>query len=78
LEEHIARVLVILELLLQNHLYFKAELCQLHHAAVSFLGYRISPQGVVMAERKVDAVRLWPVQTTIKGLQRFLPFANFY
>ncbi|XP_045078679.1 olfactory receptor 52J3-like [Coregonus clupeaformis] len=31
-----------------------------------------------MDERKVKAVRSWPVPTTIKGLQRFLGFANFY
>ena len=29
-------------------------------------------------DKKVDAVRSWPVPTTIKGLQRFLGFVNFY
>jgi hypothetical protein len=31
-----------------------------------------------MDGKKVDAVRAWPVPTTIKGLKRFLGFANFY
>jgi hypothetical protein len=28
--------------------------------------------------KKVKTVRSWPVRTTIKGLQRFLGFANFF
>jgi hypothetical protein len=67
LEEHIANVRLDLGCPLDNHLYVKAEKCQLHQAAVSFLGYRISQLGVVMEERKVDAIRPWPVPTTIKG-----------
>ena len=31
-----------------------------------------------MDDKKVDAVRSWPVPTTIKGLQQFLGFANFF
>lgn len=73
LEEHIAHVRVVLGCLLENHLYIKAEKCQLHQAAVSFLGYRINLQGVVMEESKVDEFRSWPVPFIIKGLQRFLP-----
>ena len=31
-----------------------------------------------MENKKVDALRSWQVPTTIKGLQRFLGFDNFY
>ncbi|KAK3569088.1 hypothetical protein QTP86_022131 [Hemibagrus guttatus] len=34
--------------------------------------------GVCMDEKKVTAVRDWPTPTTVKELQRFLGFANFY
>ncbi|XP_038841161.1 uncharacterized mitochondrial protein AtMg00860-like, partial [Salvelinus namaycush] len=78
LDDHIAHVRVVLECLLANHLYVKAEKGQFHQEAVSFLGYQIGTQGVMMDERKADAVRSWPVPTTIKGLQRFGGFANFY
>jgi hypothetical protein len=78
LEEHIAQVRVVLERFLANHLYVKAEKCQFHQEEVSFLGYQIGQQGVMMDERKVDAVRSWPVPTTIKGLQHFWRFVNFY
>lgn len=43
-----------------------------------FLGYNISNKGINVEERKVDAIRNWPTPTTVKELQRFLGFANFY
>ncbi|KAI5615382.1 hypothetical protein C0J50_8763, partial [Silurus asotus] len=41
--------------------------------------YRVMPaRGIQMDEGKVKAVRDWPIPETIKELQRFLGFANFY
>lgn len=54
------------------------EKCKFHQTSVSFLGYIISPEGVAMDESKVQAVLNWPQPTTIKGVQHFLGFANFY
>ncbi|KAG1925560.1 retrotransposable element [Pimephales promelas] len=48
------------------------------HTTTSFLGYIISQEGVAMDEKKVKAVLDWPLPTTLKELQRFLGFANFY
>ncbi|KAL0202690.1 hypothetical protein M9458_000708, partial [Cirrhinus mrigala] len=61
-----------------QHLYAKEEKCEFHQERIAFLGYIISPEGVTMDERKVKAVRNWPRPTTLKELQRFLGFANFY
>ncbi len=43
-----------------------------------FLGYVVSPEGVAMDDHEVQAVLNWPKPMTIKELQRFLCFANFY
>ncbi|KAK3517673.1 hypothetical protein QTP70_015559, partial [Hemibagrus guttatus] len=45
---------------------------------VTFLGYVISRQGVEMDVGKVRAVTEWPAPATVRELQRFLGFANFY
>ncbi|KAK3574653.1 hypothetical protein QTP86_011574 [Hemibagrus guttatus] len=45
---------------------------------VTFLGYVISHQGVEMDAVKVQAVTGWPEPSTVRELQRFLGFANFY
>ncbi|KAL0190924.1 hypothetical protein M9458_013622, partial [Cirrhinus mrigala] len=65
-------------IILENQLYVKAEKCEFHVSQTSFLGYYISHQGIKMDTAKVQAVTEWPQPTTIKELQRFLGFANFY
>ncbi|KAK3544440.1 hypothetical protein QTP86_012423 [Hemibagrus guttatus] len=78
LEEHVRHVRAILSRLQQNHLYVKTEKCEFHRTTITFLGYVISWQGVEMDLTKVHAVTEWPNPTTVKELQRFLGFANFY
>ncbi|KAL0152240.1 hypothetical protein M9458_051963 [Cirrhinus mrigala] len=76
--EHIDHVRTVLSRLLENQLYIKAEKCEFHVSQTSFLGYHISHHGVRMDATKVQAVTDWPQPSTIKELQRFLGFANFY
>ncbi|KAK3517343.1 hypothetical protein QTP70_004487 [Hemibagrus guttatus] len=45
---------------------------------LTFLGYVISRHGVEMDVVKVQAVTEWPAPTSVRELQRFLGFANFY
>uniref|UniRef100_A0AAR2JHU7 ribonuclease H n=1 Tax=Pygocentrus nattereri TaxID=42514 RepID=A0AAR2JHU7_PYGNA len=78
LEKHIHHVREVLMRLLQNNLYLKGEKCEFHLRSVAFLGYIISQQGIVMDDHKVEAVLDWPQPTSIKELQKFLGFANFY
>ncbi|KAI2664082.1 Transposon Tf2-6 polyprotein [Labeo rohita] len=76
--EHIQHVRAVLKRLIHHQLYAKEEKCQFHQEKISFLGYVISPEGVAMDETKVTAVRNWPQPKTLKQLQRFLGFSNFY
>ncbi|KAK3570309.1 hypothetical protein QTP86_017170 [Hemibagrus guttatus] len=43
-----------------------------------FLDYIISPKGIQMACTKVEAIKSWPQPCTMKNLQHFMGFANFY
>ncbi|KAK3531335.1 hypothetical protein QTP70_018135, partial [Hemibagrus guttatus] len=78
LEEHVCHVRDVLSRLQQNHLYVKPEKFEFHRTTITFLGYVILWQGVEMDLTKVHVVTEWPNPTTIKELQRFLGFANFY
>jgi len=78
LEEHVCHVRAVLRRLIQHQLYAKVEKCEFHRTSTAFLGYIISPEGIAMDEHKVTAVFNWPQPTTLKELQRFLGFANFY
>jgi hypothetical protein len=64
--------------LLEHDLYVKAEKCLFFQQSVSFLGYRISTSGVEMESDRISSVCNWPTPTTVKEVQQFLRFANYY
>ncbi|KAK3520141.1 hypothetical protein QTP70_015606 [Hemibagrus guttatus] len=76
--EHVRHVWEVLSRLQRHHLYVKPEKCEFHQTTVTFLGYVTSQQGVEMDAVKVQAVTEWASPTTLRELQRFLGFANFY
>ncbi|KAK3571632.1 hypothetical protein QTP86_015370 [Hemibagrus guttatus] len=78
MEGHVRHVREVLSRLQQHHLYVKLEKCKFYRTTVTFLGYVISRQGVEMDAVKVQAVTEWSSPTTVRELQRFLGFANFY
>jgi hypothetical protein len=49
-----------------------------HIKEVEFLEYIINANGVEMLTSKVEAVGLWEMSKSLKDVQRFLGFANFY
>ena len=76
--EHRQHVRLVLQRLLENRLFVKAEKCEFHAASVEYLGH-ILEKGQVRADpRKVRAVEEWPRPTDRTQLRRFLGFANFY
>ncbi len=78
LQEHAQHIRQVLQRLLENGLYVKAEKCVFHAQSVLFLGYTVSAQGVRKDTDKVQAVVNWPTPDSRKALQRFLGCANFY
>ena len=59
LEEHRVHVRQVLQRLLENRLYVKAEKCDFHVSSVSFLGYIIGQGQIRMDLSKVSAVAEW-------------------
>ncbi|KAL0188171.1 hypothetical protein M9458_015270, partial [Cirrhinus mrigala] len=76
--EHVQHVRAVLQRLISHQLYAKEEKCEFHRDKISFLGYIISSEGVAIDDKKVEAVLNWPRPSTLRELQRFLGFANFY
>ncbi|KAI2668703.1 Transposon Ty3-I Gag-Pol polyprotein [Labeo rohita] len=66
LEEHTQHVRAVLRRLLAHQLYCKLEKCAFHQHSTTFLGFVISPQGVAMDPQKLEAVRSWPLPTSLK------------
>ena len=49
-----------------------------HVKEVEFLGYMVAVDGVTMSERKVQSIKDWKHPRSIKEVQIFIGFANFY
>jgi hypothetical protein len=78
LEEHVKIVREILQILMDAGILLKPSKCEFHVTETEFLGYIVSTTGLKMSPHKVKEVLEWKEPTTIKGMQSFLGFANFY
>ncbi|KAI2645968.1 Transposon Tf2-8 polyprotein [Labeo rohita] len=76
--EHHQHVQQVLHKLRHHQLYLKLEKCEFHKSSVQFLDYNINSEGVLLDQGKVDAIQNWPQPDSMKALQCFLGFANFY
>ena len=75
---HVAQVREVLSRLRKNHLFVKLEKCDFHSTTSEFLGYVVSPSGLSMSESKTEVIESWPTPDSVKDVQTFLGFANFY
>lgn len=78
LDDHAEHVRQVLTKLQEADLRVKGEKCEFNKEQVEFLGFVISQNRIQMDDNKKDAVRKWPTPTSVKEVQSFLGFANFY
>jgi hypothetical protein len=60
-----------------NHLVISPEKCLWSSERVEFLGDVITPNRTEMAEDKIEAIKKWQLQRSLRPVQSFLGFANF-
>jgi hypothetical protein len=77
-ESHDKHVRLVLATLREHGLYAKMEKCEFNKSLVAFLGYVISPDGIFMDKSKVETIQCWATPSSVKDVQHFLGFANFY
>lgn len=77
-EDLVQHVRQVLSRLILNNLFVKLEKSEFHSTTVSFLGFILSCGSVQMDPSKVYAVLEWPHPDSLKQVQCFLGFANFY
>jgi hypothetical protein len=75
---HVKQVRQILQTLRDNGLFANPKKCFFHVRSVDFLGYMVSPEGLSMDPIKTQAIHNWPLPSSVKEIQSFLGFANFY
>jgi hypothetical protein len=77
-ELHIRLVEKVLQKLQDNHLCASIKKSVFHASEVEYLGYRISKLGIAMSPEKVQTIKVWAPPRSVKHVQQFLGFANFY
>ena len=77
-EEHVRLTKEVLNRLRKHGLCANIKKSFFHVSEVEYLGYMISEKGISMSEKKVAKIRDWTAPKTVKNVQEFLGFANFY
>lgn len=78
LEEHWRAVREVLARLQRAELYCNLEKCKFATDRVEFLGFIVGTDGVSADPERIRTITEWPVPKSIKDIQIFLGFANFY
>lgn len=76
--EHTEHVRKVIQALGDRGLRIKLEKCEFSVTKTEYLGHIIEPGRISMDPKKIESVKEWPQPTTVKGVQSFLGFANYY
>jgi hypothetical protein len=77
-EEHMENLQSVLERFRNAGLMLKLTKCSFCKKQTSFLGHIVSADGVATDPSKTAKVSSWPQPTSVKEVQQFLGFANYY
>ena len=78
LENYNSYVKEVLNYLVKQGLFIKVSKYSFLTESVKFLGFIITPKGVVIDLEQVRTITEWPKPKGYKDIQVFLSFANFY
>lgn len=78
MEEHQEHVRLVLERLRNAGLQASISKCEFHVTRTKYLGFIITTEGVEVDPEKVSVIQNWAIPTTVRGVQSFLGFCNFY
>ncbi|EUC59886.1 Transposon Tf2-1 polyprotein, partial [Rhizoctonia solani AG-3 Rhs1AP] len=77
-EDHTRDVREVLKRIRENNLFLKLSKCYFYTTEVTYIGIVITPEGFSMEKEKIKAIKEWKEPKTVKQLQSFLGFCNFY
>ncbi|XP_027171642.1 uncharacterized protein LOC113771232 [Coffea eugenioides] len=77
-EEHAKHLEVVLQILREHKLYAKFSKCEFWLTEISFLGHRVSEDGIAVDPAKVEAIMNWKQPETPTEVRSFLGLAGYY
>ena len=77
-QDHVQQLKQVFSTLKEQKLYGKLKKCEFFVPRVVFLGYVVSCDGIQVYETKVEAIRTWPIPTSVTVVRSFHGLASFY
>ena len=77
-EEHDQHVLKVLQVLSRQGLLTLVDKCEFDKESLEYLGFIIGKDGIAVHLKKLETIKSWPILKSVKEVQSFLGFANFY
>lgn len=77
-EEHLEHLRTILQVLRDNKFYCKRSKCLFAATEVEYLGHLLTPHGVQVDPKKVEAIINWPTPTNVTQLRSFMGLLQYY
>ncbi|GKB98047.1 ty3-gypsy retrotransposon protein [Tanacetum coccineum] len=77
-EEHYSHLRYVLHKLQEHQFHAKASKCVFGVMNISFLGHRISGQGVAPEAEKIAAIQQWPQPSSFTTIRAFLGLTGYY
>ena len=68
----------VLDQLRKYSLFANLKKCRFYQDKVCFLGYVVSSKDISIEVERIEVVRKWPEPKSVRDIQVFLCFANFY
>ena len=78
MSDHMLRVQEALQCLWDNRLYASTKKFEFHTTSMEYLGFILSPDGLMMDPAKIQVFQDWPKPCKVWDIQSFLGFTNFY
>src|SRR6267154_942659 len=78
IEEHFARMRILLDRLRRANLKLKPSKCHLLQRRVNFLGHVISEGSIATDPEKIEQVRTWPRPRDVTEVRSFIGLASYY
>jgi len=77
-KEHDQHCCMVFERLRKGRLFANIEKCEFDRSDIEYLGYIIGANGIKMNPKKLSTIMDWPAPHSVKEVQSFLGFTNFY
>ena len=78
MDQHRKDIKAVLRALLEAKIKLKPTKCEFHQQETKYLGFIVNPEGVRADPVKTSAIDVWQPPKSVKGVQSFLGFCNFY